>query len=252
MPANRKRLAGCLIHVHDHRVQFDAALRRFHLDRHRRQKFLDNRLLFHADDGIVRSGHTAVCLVRRAARQDARVGGGNMRVRPHHRRNTSVQIPAHRHLLAGHLGMEIDEPDFHFFRNARQHLIDLPERTIGVGHVHPALQIHHGAFRAASRLVNIKARAGSGNGIVGRPDQPGLPTQVIVNVPLVPDVIAGRHHVDAGTKEILGDIGRDAEARGRVFAVRDHHINALRGPDIRQMVRDNAAARMAENIADKK
>ena len=62
-----------------------------------------------ADDGAVRARHAAIRLVCRAARQNARVRGGNVRVGSHDGRNAAIQIPSHGDLFAGDLGVKVDE-----------------------------------------------------------------------------------------------------------------------------------------------
>ena len=50
--------------------------------------------------------------------------------------------------------------------------------------------------------------------IVGRPEQTRLARQIVVNLALIEDVIAGSENVDAEAKQLFGDQGRDAEAAG--------------------------------------
>ena len=64
-----------------------------------------------ADDRIVRPGHADVGQVGGALRQDALVGGLHVRVRADDRRDLAVEVPAHRDLLRGRLGVEVDEDD---------------------------------------------------------------------------------------------------------------------------------------------
>ncbi len=250
MAADVKRLPGVVVHFHNHRVQFHAPLGRFHLDWHRRQKLLHNRIFFHPDDGIIGPRHPAIRLVGSAAGKNARIRGRDMRVRSHHRRNPPVQIPSHRHLLAGHFRVEIHEPHLHVVRDGFQQLIHLPEGAIGLRHINAPLDIHHGATRAGGRGVDIQSRAWRRVRVVCGTKQARLPAQVVVDIPLVPDVVAGRHHINAVTVELLGNIRRNAEARRGVLSVGDHHIDPLRFADVRQVIRHNMPSRMTEDVAD--
>ena len=56
-----------------------------------------------------RAGHADVGDVGGAARQHPGVGGGHVGVGAEDGRDAAVEVPAHRHLLAGHLGVEVDE-----------------------------------------------------------------------------------------------------------------------------------------------
>ena len=73
------------------------------------EEALENDVGLHADHGVVRARHAAIGLVRRAAGQNASVGRRHVSVRADHGGYAAVQIPAHRHLLAGHLGVKIHE-----------------------------------------------------------------------------------------------------------------------------------------------
>jgi len=56
-------------------------------------------------------------------------------------------------------------------------------------------------------------------GIIGGPQQARLAVQVIVELALVPDVVAAGEDVQAEGEQILGDGGGDAEAPGGGFRV---------------------------------
>ncbi len=51
----------------------------------------NRRLLLEANDGIIIAAHPGIGLIRRAAGQDLRVGGWNMRVRPQHGRDSAIR-----------------------------------------------------------------------------------------------------------------------------------------------------------------
>ena len=63
----------------------------------------------HPDHPGARAGHADVGDERRPLRQHPRVGGRDVGVGAEHGGDASVQVPAHRHLLAGHLGVEVDD-----------------------------------------------------------------------------------------------------------------------------------------------
>src|SRR5216683_6379435 len=67
------------------------------------------RCLLHPDNRIIVAAHPGIGLVCRAARQDLRVGGRHMRVRPEYGGDSAIREMAQRHLLARRLGVKIDE-----------------------------------------------------------------------------------------------------------------------------------------------
>ena len=64
-----------------------------------------------ADDRVVRPGHADVGQVGRALRQDPLVGRLHVRVRADDGGDLAVEVPAHRDLLGGRLGVEVHEDD---------------------------------------------------------------------------------------------------------------------------------------------
>ena len=67
-----------------------------------------------AEHTVVWPGHPHVRNERRPAVQHGSVGRGHVRVRAEDNAHPPVEIPSHRHLLAGGVGVEIDDADFDF------------------------------------------------------------------------------------------------------------------------------------------
>ena len=88
--------------------------------------------------------------------------------------------------------------------------------------------------------------------IVGGPDQAWGPPQIVLNIPLVPDVVARGHHIDAITKKLVGNVRSDTEACCGVLAIGDHNVNRLRRADVGHVVGNNSPARLSEYIANEK
>ena len=99
--------------------------------------------------------------------------------------------------------------------------------------------------------MDVNARTWNARRVVRRPQQSRLPRQVVVDVALVPDVIAGSHHIDPVAEKFVGNGGRDTKACRRVLAVRDYDVDRLGSADIRNVVCDNSASGVSENVADK-
>ena len=73
-------------------------------------------------------GHPDVGDVGGAARQHPGVRRRNVRVRPDHRRHAAVEVPAHPHLLAGRLGVHVDEHVVDLALERVQRRVGLAER----------------------------------------------------------------------------------------------------------------------------
>src|SRR5262249_9631875 len=87
---------------------------------------------------------------------------------------------------------------------------------------------------------------------IDRPQQLRMAIDEADGFPLVPDVVAGADHVDAGGIEVLADLLGDAEAGGGVLAVDDDEVEPQLAAQPRHMLDDHVAARPADDIPTKK
>ena len=225
-------------------------LGRLHAHRQPGEEALQNRLRLHADHRPVGAGHAAIRLVGGAPGQDARVGRRHVSVRPHHGGYAAVQIPAHRHFFAGHLGVKIHELHFNRRVDLTQEQIRFAKRTIGGRHVGAALQIDDRALHSVARLHCDEA-VSRPVGIVCRTQQPRLAVQVIVKLALVPDMVAAGEHVQSQREKILGDRGRDAEPSRGVLRIGNRQVDLIRRDDVLHVVRHDPPSGRTEDITDK-
>ncbi len=105
---------------------------------------------------------------------------------------------------------------------------------------------------AVAGAREIAAVAGRAGGVVRRPQQARLDADVVERLFLVPDVIAGGHHVDAAVEQLLADLARDAEAGGRVLGVGDDEIDAVVVDDRLQSLAHELASGTPDDVADEK
>lgn len=68
---------------------------------------------------------------------------------------------------------------------------------------------------------------------------------------LVPDVVAGGHHVGAGVDRLEEDVFGDAEAAGGVLAVDDDKVELEVADQSRKPLPDRRTARLAHHISQK-
>jgi len=164
-----------------------------------------------------------------------------------HSGDASVQVPAHRDLLAGELRVEVDDEGV---RSAGQRFEELVDRREGVAldsHVHLSAQVDHGDAHpgclddrvAASRIARRKVRGA---------DDPPLGVEVRVHVPVPVGVVAQRDHIDAGLEDRLGRVLRDPDAAGSVLAVRDDQIGHSLGPELGHRRRQALPSGLADDV----
>jgi len=210
---------------------------------------LDRLILLDADHPAAGSGHPNIRDVRRAAREDAQVGGGHVRVGADDGRDAAVEVPAQADLLAGRLGVHVDEDVVDLALEAAEDRVDLDERRAAGAEVEVPREVddpeaHTVALHDGEAVARLRAE------VVGRPQDPLLVVEVRVDLLAVIGVVTERDDVDARGEELVGDLRRDPEAAGDVLAV-DHDEGrvvalAQRGEEPQQ----RPAAEPAHEVAD--
>ena len=76
--------------------------------------------------------------------------------------------------------------------------------------------------------------------------------EVIDDLALIPDMVAGRENVNAHLEKIFGQRRGDAETGGCVLSVGKHEINSVLFYESRQAILDDGSSRSAKNVTDKK
>ena len=74
--------------------------------------------------------------------------------------------------------------------------------------------------------------------------------EVVEKLALVPDMIAGGHHVGAEVEQFVGDLRGHAKAAGGVLDVHDGQIDLVGLADVANVLTDDPAPRAAEDVAD--
>ena len=162
-----------------------------------------------ADDPFVGAGHPGVGQVRRAAGQDRLVGRRHVRVRADDGGDAPVEVPADRLLLGGRLGVHVHEDDLDVAR-ARP----APRRRRGTGESALAgMKTWPWRFRTPTGIPaavdwTVKPAPGIARRVVGRPQQAVRGVQRVVDLLLVPDVVAGGEDVDRHLGELVEELVR--------------------------------------------
>jgi hypothetical protein len=114
------------------------------------------------------------------------------------------------------------------------------------------LQIDDRAIDSIARLDDDDSAAWKLIDIVRRAKQARLAREIVVDLALVPDVVAAGEDVDAVAEDLVGKCGGDAESAGRVFGVRDSQMDIFSSDDFFEVPGDQAPADGAEDVAYKK
>ena len=182
------------------------------------------------------------------------VGGRHMGMGPHHDARPPVEEMPEALLLAGRLGVEVDDDGVRLFahRAGRDQIVGAGEGIVEIGmHEHPAHDVGDQHPRAVLRLEQARAVAGRAGRIVRRPDEAVLPSGEGQRLALVPDVVAGGHRIGARLQRALEDLLGDAEAAGRVLAIDDDEVELPVGDQAGQPVEDGGPSGAADHVAEK-
>ena len=117
------------------------------------------------------------------------------------------------------------------------------------GHLAPADEVHD-EQAVALAVIDAKAAPGLLGGIVGRAQDVGAVVEVGHDLPLVIDVVAERDDVGARGKDLVGLVGRDADARG-VLAVYDGEVGRVLLLDRAQQAAQGGKAGLGDDVADR-
>src|SRR5579885_1242390 len=74
--------------------------------------------------------------------------------------------------------------------------------------------------------------------------------EIVVDLLLVPNMIAGGEHVGAQFEKFLADRRGDAKAPGRIFDVDNQELDAVGLDKMMKMLAHDLAPRAAEHVAD--
>src|ERR1039458_4260753 len=126
-----------------------------------------------------------------------------MGVRSEHRRYSSFKVPAKRNLLRRGFSVEVHQD--YFGRDLLEQLVGIAKWVVVAGHKHTALKVDDAIGDAAARAALVPAEARGTHWIVCRPQDAARQgrlisvggVQVLDDLALVPDVVAGGDDVDA-------------------------------------------------------
>ena len=228
------------------------ALRGLESHRALRQEALEHQLLLHADHRVPRAAHPHVGDEGGPAREHPLVRGLDVRVRADHGGDTTVEVVAHRVLLARRIAVHVDEDGDHARRLEGGDLaIHHAEGIVEVAHEDASLHVHHPQPPPVGRLRNAAAAARRTFRIVGRPEQlRGGVLEVRHDLALRPDVIAAGHEIDLAGEQLLGAVGGDPGAAGAVLHVGDHEVDALFRDELGDEVLHGLPAGLSKDVSE--
>jgi len=151
-----------------------------------------------------------------------------MGVRAEHRGHAAVEVPAHRHLLAGQLGVEVDEERVPPSGKGGEQLVDGGERVALDLEMHLPAQVDHAdphARRLDDRVPAPRIRLGE----VQRTQHARLRVEIGIDLAMAVGVVAEGDDVGARLEELLRRLLRDADPSGAVLAVDDDEIGHVLG-----------------------
>jgi hypothetical protein len=202
------------------------------------------------EDALVGAGHPDVALEGRAPRKDLLVGRGHVGVGPQHGSDPAVEVSPHDLLVAGGLGVEIQEDQLDVFRHLGQDPVRRPERAVHRRHEDPSQQAEHAHALIAPGAHDGIIASGGLAGIVGRLDDPQLGRQDRIDLAATVDVVAHGQAVHAGGNQLVVDGRRQARSAGHILRIGNDQIKLFLDPQPGHGPQNNLASRLAHNVSD--
>ena len=147
--------------------------------------------------------------------------------------------------------MEVEDPDRRQrIGRAVEQLVELRERRIELVHEDAAHRVDDRDLVAGIGVVDEPAAARCLVGVVDRPKDGAIGVEVLVDLALVPDVVAAGDDVDAAAEQLLGQARGETGTRRDVLAVRDDEVDVPVVPKLGQDGGHRQPARFADDVAD--
>ncbi len=138
--------------------------------------------------------------------------------------HTPGEVAAHRDLLARRLGVHVDDDHARSLGRRVDQRPDRLERAVGRFEEAEAEQVDHCHVGAVPRRDDAPATPGGAREQVGRPHDPGLALEVLLDPAPGERVVAERDCVRPGGEQGVGETRGDASPVGDVLAVHDDEI----------------------------
>ena len=122
--------------------------------------------------------------------------------------------------------MEVEDPDRRQrIGRAVEQLVELRERRVELVHEDAAHGVDDRDLVAGIGVVDEPAAAGCLVGVVDRAQDGAIGVEIVVDLALVPDVVAAGDDVDAAAEQLLGQARGEPGAGRDVLAVGDDEVD---------------------------
>ena len=181
----------------------------------------------HAYHAAPRARHAHVGHVGGPAGQNAGVGGGHVGVRAHAGGHAAVEVPAHRDLLAGGLGVEVHQHVVGLVAQAGQDGVGLGEGGAGGLDEHGPGEVDDTEARSRRAPPPGGRGPGAARGKFAGRTIGRVGVQVAEDLLVAVGVVAEGDRVHAGAEQLAGGLLGDAHPAGDVLAVGDHEVGPV-------------------------
>ena len=117
-------------------------------------------------------------------------------------------------------------------------------------HEDPPDEVENAHRTAVRRDVHLRAATGCTGREVRRAHHSALGLGELQELPVPPDVVAGRQHVHSRAQEVFRHARSDPQSTGGVLPVRDGELNLIAAQKLGEALPDGSPAGPAEDVAD--
>ena len=175
-----------------------------------------------------------------------------MRVRAHHGAHPGIEKASHRDFLRRRFRVHIHKNNRRLLAQLVHSLGGSEEGVIDRLHERLPLQVQHSHQRETFLSRDAKPLSRRALGIVVRAHKTRLALQQRLHLALIPQMIAGRHHIHSCFKHLARGCRRDARAAGHVLPVGDDEVDLERLAEARQKIPHRLAPRFPDDVANEK
>lgn len=238
------------IHVDDRPVQAAIPGRHFKMRGPEGPRGFKNAFNASAYDTLVGTGHSYIALERGAVRKNPLVGGGHVGMGSENRRHPSIEVSPHDLLVAGGLGVVVEEDHAGTTRHRGEDAVGGLQRTIDRRHEDPALKTEHCHLDLAFGPQHGEGTTWGLTRVVGRPDDPLFALEEREDLAAPINVVAHGDAVDTAGEQFLKDLGRQPRPARRILGIGDYEIELLGNPKARDGTDGDLTTGFSDHVAN--
>ena len=200
----------------------------------------------------MRPAHPGITEIRCAFWENLFVRRLDMCMRANDETDLAIEIPSHRNLFAGRLGMNVHDDDVGLPAQLGHFTLGSSERAVVVGHVNTTKQIQHAHPRLFPDIDYHRAASRRRRCDIQWTHNLWQTVNFLLKTFLIPNMIAGGDDIHAGRQQFFDRCRRQPGTVRDVLAIGHDTIEMVLALEFRQQRRDRLPTGFTNDVADEK